>query len=807
MTTLDNRTGQRNPGPGGAPAPTPPTGTAVWARDLAMGIRFAAGGGREGWTRTLLTAVGVALGVMLLLFAASVPNLTDSRAARSEARYITPTTHDLRPSPETMLIASAGTEFRGDTVGGKLLRPDGPRPPLPPGVTALPGDGEMVVSPALKKLLESPDGKLLRERLPGKMTGTIAQAGLRGPGDLYYYAGSATLRVSDPGTQRIESFGDHRMPATMSPVLLAIVILACVVLLMPVAIFIATAVRFGSDSRDRRLAALRLVGADIRMTRRMAAGEALFGSLFGLVLGAALFLAVRQAAASVTVWDVNVFASDITPSPVLAALIVVAVPLSAVGVTLLALRGVTIEPLGVVRHSAARRRRVWWRVPLPIAGVLVLLLNGKIMGGRDSVNPVLLAGGAALVLVGIAVLLPWLVEAVVGRLRGGPVPWQLATRRLQLNSGSATRAVSGITVAVAGAIALQIAFAAIQGDFTTATGQDTERAQMSVALPSRDIATTRKMIEDFRATPGVRGVIASIETSVVRPGPPPDGEAGAPNANLTVGDCPSLKEMAHLPSCKDGDVFIVRDGTGTAGDAYLRQTARPGAEVLLNYDYATRKPDGAARLWTIPKSAREVAPRKNAMGKETSGIFATPASVDMAQLTDPVAQAFLRIDPAVPDGIEHVRNTAARLDPLTQAVTLRTTERDKTFASVRTGLLVASTATLALIAASLLVATLEQLRERRRLLSVLVAFGTRRATLGWSVLWQTAVPVFLGLALAVAGGCGLGFALLKLVGKSALDWSAVWPLPAAGAALVLLVTLLSLPPLWRLMRPDGLRTE
>lgn len=94
-----------------------------------------------------------------------------------------------------------------------------------------------------------------------------------------------------------------------------------------------------------------------------------------------------------------------------------------------------------------------------------------------------------------------------------------------------------------------------------------------------------------------------------------------------------------------------------------------------------------------------------------------------------------------------------------------------------------------------------------RLLAVLVAFGTRRADLGWSVLWQTAVPVALGLGLAVVGGCGLGLTLLHLVGKSAPDWSVIWPMTGAGAALVLVVTLLSLPPLWRLMRPDGLRTE
>lgn len=172
-----------------------------------------------------------------------------------------------------------------------------------------------------------------------------------------------------------------------------------------------------------------------------------------------------------------------------------------------------------------------------------------------------------------------------------------------------------------------------------------------------------------------------------------------------------------------------------------------------------------------------------------------------------MAHAMVKTDPTVPDAAEYVRNTAARIDPQIRVITLQNLERDKQYDSVRTGLLVASTATLALIAASMLVTTLEQLRERRRLLSVLVAFGTRRAILGWSVLWQTAVPVVLGLALALAGGAGLGLALLSMAGKTTFDWSVVWPMAAAGAGLVLLVTLFSLPPLWRMMRPDGLRTE
>ncbi|MFD0166132.1 hypothetical protein ACFVJH_18530 [Streptomyces decoyicus] len=48
----------------------------------------------------------------------------------------------------------------------------------------------------------------------------------------------------------------------MNPTLGVIVVVACVVLLMPVVVLIATAVRFGGERRDRRMAALRLMRPD-----------------------------------------------------------------------------------------------------------------------------------------------------------------------------------------------------------------------------------------------------------------------------------------------------------------------------------------------------------------------------------------------------------------------------------------------------------------------------------------------------------------------------------------------------------------
>lgn len=49
--------------------------------------------------------------------------------------------------------------------------------------------------------------------------------------------------------------------------------------------------------------------------------------------------------------------------------------------------------------------------------------------------------------------------------------------------------------------------------------------------------------------------------------------------------------------------------------------------------------------------------------------------------------------------------------------------------------------------------------------------------------------------------------MLGVIDKSTGDWWVFVPYAAVGASVILLVTLASLPPLWRMMRPEGLRTE
>ncbi|WP_440581906.1 FtsX-like permease family protein [Streptomyces flavofungini] len=804
--SLDTRAKARTEHPAPHPGHTAPTGISAWVRDLLMGIRFAVGGGRAGWARTILTAVGVGLGVALLLGAASVPNLLQHREDRSVARSAEGQFDgkEHKRSDTSVLTRSADTDFRDRTVPGYTVRAEGGHPVRPPGLKKLPADGEMVVSPALRDLMNSSEGELLRERFSRyRITGTIGDPGLVHPQELYFYAGSDAL-TQDKGGHRVTRFGYKEPPKPLDPVLIVLVVLGCVVLLTPVIIFIGTAVRFGGDRRDKRLAALRLVGADARAVRRIAAGEALCGALLGLALGGLAFLGLRELLGVFDVWKVSAFASDVTPVPGLAALVLVAVPLTAFVVTLISLRSVSIEPLGVFRNARPRKRRIWWRVLMPVAGIGILLSSGRLAG--DMTPPVYAIGlGAALTLIGLAALLPWLVEAAVARLRGGPVPWQLAIRRLQLNSGTAARAVSGITVAVAGAIALQMMFGSMHDDFDRVTDNDPARAKLQVRASVGDGELAQQMIDRFRTTKGVKNVIGTVSAYVVKPGRLKNDDDLRPTTELTVGTCANLRELARIGSCRDGDTFVVHTGD-TEMNGWVDQSARPGKPVDLNSD-SWDEPGGKHKLWTLPANARKVKARPDPGGDLHDGIFATPGAIAPGKLVDAETLAMIQVDPGVKDNEEYVRNAAARVDPFLDVMTLRAVERDKQYASIRTGLMIGAMATMALIAASMLVSMLEQLRERKRLLAALTAFGTRRGSMAWSVLWQTAVPVAVGLALAVAGGLGLGYVMVRMIEKSVEDWWVFLPLTGAGAVLVAVVTLLSLPPLWRMMRPDGLRTE
>ncbi|MFC8349909.1 FtsX-like permease family protein [Streptomyces sp. NPDC057280] len=735
----------------------------------------------------------------MLLFAASVPTVRHHRDQRIHDRIdVNLSDRAVARSDHTVLVRDIDTVFRGEKIRGRMVEPEGAAAPLPPGVQRYPHSGEMLVSPALRRLLAAPGNGLLRERLAHPVAGEIGDAGLLDPGEHVFYLVADHMTADAAQTRRIDHFGKTYAKKPLPPELVLLCVVGIVVLLLPIGAFIAAAVRFGGERRDRRMAALRLVGANRGMTATIAAGEVALSTLAGIALGVLLFVTGRQFAGTVQIQGLGVFTEDLTPQPQLAALVVVAVLTLSLGITQLSMHKVAVEPLGVVRKSGSTARRLWWRAALPLLGLILLRIsvrNPADLYGTSGV--VLVLTGILSLLVGVTAVLPWAVERLTRLFGGfGPLPWQLALRGLQLNGESATRSVNGIAVAVAGAVALQTLLTGLSQNPVddTAGGARGLSASTRIAVAHLDGGHTRgaQYAPPLATTPGVQRAIGFQEVSVS----PLDG--GFPQTVL-IADCDQLRLLAQLPACSDGDAFLT---VPPAKDTMPDMTTWAAGLKLRVDTYGPR--------WTVPHITATVraTPACPAAVSSERTLLATPAAAGHTAIAHAVSAVGLTYATGFKDVQDHIRTAAARLDPAFSVDFDERSQGDPALDAVKRALLAGVTAVLVLIAASMLLGAVEQVRERARVLSVLVAFGTPRRTLATSVLLQSVLPIGLGLLVAESIGTALGSTLLELAGRPVThDWSTLLAIAGIGAAVSLGVTLLTLPALWRSTRPQGLRHE
>ncbi|MFD7652967.1 FtsX-like permease family protein [Actinosynnema sp. NPDC059797] len=764
-----------------------------WFSDLALGVRLALGGGRTSWVRLALTGAGIGIGVAVLLAASSLTTVLSEREARSaESAAIIAKSP---PSGQDVLYrAFWNTEYRGETISGYFGRATGPGAPVPPGVPGVPGDGEVFLSPALAELLASPEGELLRERFPQDVVGTIDRAGLTAPHDLVFFAGDASV-TAERG-DAVVRFGGELEERDLDPILSLLIAVGVVALLFPVLVFVGISTRLAASQRDRRLAALRLVGAGAHRVRRIAAGESLLGAFAGLAVGTALFLFARRFVEDVQLLGMSVFIEDLTPAPVPAVTIAVLVPVLAVVTSIIAMRRTVIEPLGVVRQAKPVRRVLWWRLVPALVGVGALVTQFGTVGGTSTgASTPTLVVGITMLLLAIPLVLPWVVERSVGRLRGGAPSWQLAVRRLQLESGTAARVVGGVAVVLAGGIALQSVMASAETSVVDRPLPEVDRSRVDISMGDASPELTGQAVALLERSVGVERVHAMRSLSFLRA----EDEYGS----VAIGSCEVLRAHARLPSCRDGDAFVV--ASERMPEVGFDTPLEPGQRVTVAFDSERL---GPGPEWTIPEFTR-VDPTSEEQGRY--GLMVTPAVARDLPLEHARASVMVLVDPARPDIVEHVRNAVA---PLTwRAYTTYFGDADipqrvKEFQSIRQALLAGSLITLLLAGASLLVLALEQVRERRRPLAVLAASGVPKGALARSLLWQNAVPLLLALGVGIVVGGTMAILLLKIVTQPVvLDWAGIGVLSGTAALMVVVVTLLSLPSLHRATGALGLRSE
>ncbi|EQD81438.1 cell division protein FtsX, partial [Saccharopolyspora erythraea D] len=751
-----------------------------WVADLAFGVRLSVGGGRTPWGRLALTAVGIGLGVAVLLLASSVQHVDDERRTRQEARSGQVYVQDPAAIAGAAVLAVDKSDvFDGRQVVGVVVDPQRPGAPHPPGIAGNPAPGEVLVSPALKALLDGPGGELLRPRLPGAVTGVVGQEALVSPDELFYYAGSDRLLQESMSVSVIRDHFGESSPSRLGLDSEQWMVLALGVsaLLVPVVVFVASTARLAESARERRLAALRLVGSSRRQVRRIAAGEALAGALAGVVLGWGIFLAGRLAAGGVEVVGFTVFSSDIRPELWYAAAVTAGVPLVAVVTAIMAMRGTIIEPLSVVRRTPAGRRRLLWRlVPIVLGTALMLAVR---QGAGDE-RELMFVTAVVLILVGVPLVLAWVFERVVGRLRGGSLPGQLAVRGLQLSSGSAARSVSAIAVVLTGVIGLQTVLASMEATEVRRSAPADPSTLSVNGSQARDIpvdpagATGRAL----SAVPGVVGV-EPVSSSSLTQGEDPQ----APYHGALIADCAVLARKAAVGSCQDGDIFY-SSGTDQA------PAPAAGTPMRVEPGFIGER----ATTWTTPAGIRQVGPLADGSG--SAGFLLTPKAAEGIPVSARSVNIAVRLgEDSSPDTVEHVRNVAAA-HLVGWSVTRGEgpdTAQSGAFDLIRYGLLLGALVTFALIGCSLFVSAAEQIQQRRRQMAVLAAVGVQRRTLAWSALLQNALPMLAAVVVALVVGALLGGLVLLVLEPSrvAFDLPGLAGLLGIAVAAVAVVTALT----------------
>lgn len=228
------------------------------------------------------------------------------------------------------------------------------------------------------------------------------------------------------------------------------VVTALILMVVPVLVFLGMCARISAAQRDRRLAAVRLAGADPGQVRLLAAvdtaGPAALGAFAGLVafaVGKALLESSYQRTDAV-LGAARALPTDVPLPPVRTLLVLLLVPALSAASAVLALRQVQTTPLGVSRRIRPAPRA---------AGFPVLMVGALLVASAPLLGNVLLpplALGTALLMIGLVASSSWLTArtGALAALRARRPALLLAGRRLQADPHAQGRALAGVLLAV-----------------------------------------------------------------------------------------------------------------------------------------------------------------------------------------------------------------------------------------------------------------------------------------------------------------------------------------------------------------------
>ncbi len=583
---------------------------------------------------------------------------------------------------------------------------------------------------------------------------------------------------------------------------------------LPAAVLLLTATRASAAARDRRLAALRLIGTTTRATGMVAGVENGVLATAGATLGVGLFALVAPMVTALVAAGPGWFHGPLTTTPPAALATVGGVVVLTSTLAVISARSVLRDPLAGRSEATVRpisRRRLLLLIP-PVALLgLIDALGAHASWLQNNLGLTLLVVGSISGAVAIAACTPLLARLLARVIadRSGPATL-MAARAVETDAGSSGRLVAGLGITVYLVLAALAVLSAYEAtpQYLYALQTIRQGPQVIDVWPAGNSITTGQLtpidtgqIDRLADVPGVVQVLPVFLTSE---GCTPTGDC-PPKA--FVGTCEGLRQVMTVTGCHDDQAGVINvanwAGTGMGWDPAefeaFNGTDLPAAHSLdLAFEPDGRTVDvplgpaltqdsaATQRRWVYQSDYRVFIP---ATLVEAVGIRPTRAQVialgglDVQQSVTAAAGPDLTVEPYPLwdyDAVMRVRTAITTLSAL----------------AVGIGLL------------SLAMTAADRAIERRRAVGRLIALGFPTRTLRTAQLLQVLAPLAIATGLAATLGALMARAFAALAGwpdlTNGIQLGLVTTATLIGAMLTAAVTV---PMIRTRLTPDLLRRE
>ena len=436
--------------------------------------------GRQSFARLGLTTVAVALGIVLVCYFTAgvnglmgrVNGLAINTAAYQAARGVA----EQKPIAGVEPLKVGGTrrgdasKWRGQYIQYYSMYGTAKSPQFAKLKTPRPG--EYYLSKALADAVaEYPEDNILaRFGKNTKYLGVIPSEYTASPDALMIVRGASAEEVaeSDAFTKsqgQPSYFADVyrtdanglKSDAKIDPVAVIVFGVGGTILLFPIVIFVSVATQLGAAQREKRYAALRLIGATKRQVGRVLMLESLLASVVGVLIGLGAFWLLQAPLQDFKMDGMRFNPSDLALTGTQYALIIGLTLGLTMFVNWRRMRRAQISPLGVSRSVEKVKKLRAWRALVPALGIAFFAwLSSKpgrdwLDANKESAMPMLLLTAALLlVMFGLILAGGWLTNklSLLAARWANNASMLIAGKRTAVHSRTIFRSVSGVVLAL-----------------------------------------------------------------------------------------------------------------------------------------------------------------------------------------------------------------------------------------------------------------------------------------------------------------------------------------------------------------------